>query len=103
MKWYAKSKTYCRGRLFIGPPNHRWLVLALIAYIIYSLVLWFMKFSYFDDHTWDMIVYFLYPLISLLCLVFYLLCSFTDPGVLHRHKNYEELKYRYDERKAQQR
>ena len=34
MPWLARSRIYCKGRLYVGPPDYSWLVCLIILSII---------------------------------------------------------------------
>lgn len=89
MKWYAKSKVVFSGKLFIGPPRHRNLALSLIFFIIVSLIAWMAKYSMFESEVNSLFLFFLYIITTSLAFLYFLLTTFTDPGVLFRHKDYE--------------
>lgn len=47
-------------------------------------------------------LYISYHVISVIAFIYFLKTCFSDPGVFMRHKNYDDLKFQYEERKYQE-
>ena len=88
--------------MFVGPPDFRWLVILQILFWFYQQGLWFSKFELFEERG-SLILYFLFHIVSVIALWNFIATSLNDPGVFLRHKNYEDFKYQYDERKLEAR
>ncbi|CDW89859.1 dhhc zinc finger domain containing protein [Stylonychia lemnae] len=103
MTWHARSRSICRGKFFVGPRHHRPLTICIATIILAGLIGWIQMSTLLSKDFDSLFLFGVYLLTTSLTLFFFLSTTYSDPGVLFRHKDYEYFKQQYDERKAQQR
>ena len=118
LPWHARSQFFCKGRFFMGPPDYRYLVYAIVLAIVTCMTLVFSVRQYFFPqqpvikHYQESnlnsgnkpphlncislcdsrLLYFAFLFCSLVALYNFIACSYTDPGVLLRHKDSEKMR-----------
>jgi len=100
MKWYARSSPCCRGRSFVGPKAHWLLPVTVVTNILLGIAGWIYMQNLMTKDVDSLILFVLYLVTTSLTLMYFLFTSYSDPGIMFRHKDYEYFKQQYDERKA---
>eukprot|EP00347_Sterkiella_histriomuscorum_P002799 403366757 len=114
MTWQAKSRSCCKGRFFIGPKSLRWITFSIILLIVGMVYMWIrlkptfmmldqLHFSYEESKykqnineksfyiPYNICIFYFELLLTIILLYNFIVCAFSDPGVVFRHKDYDKL------------
>jgi hypothetical protein len=110
LQWHARSKHWCKGKLFMGPTDFCWLVYSVIVAIVgctsavYSARLYFQPQQPMFKSKADsvhlnclaicdsQVLFVSFFVAAATGLYNYCACSFSDPGVLLRDRDSERLR-----------
>lgn len=102
LKWHAKSRILFKGRLFMGPSDHSTTVIIISVFIALSYLYWISFYSLIKKANALHIFYF-ELFLGFICSYNFLKCTFSDPGIILRKQNYEQLHAEREEKYKKER